>query len=409
IDELGRPHIERNGHGRSSGQFYTPPWVVRYCLDQVFSKGSVELISTIEAAVSRTDDGRRADRMQFKVLDPACGCGNFLLGVLAYLSDCEFSHQQRLSFARQSLYGIEVDGRAASLCRIALLLSLSESFASLAAEDPGLTGSAIADVVAALRRNIVVTDTIFAACRESRWQLSAERHWASGQLGSFDVVVGNPPYISHGSRNQGRLSPSLSHFLRQSYPEAAEYKIRTHSIFQDIALRYARPGGKVCLLLPDAFLTGRYYRRLRSKLLKDSRILAFTEFTDEIIGEATVGHWCVAAYQRVEWPAGVEKPNYDVDLYSFSRDRQATGGNPLECRPEPAQSYRLPIRALVSADCTRFELVFNDTDRFLQAALRKLPPLGSILRGHTGMRSRVGQSAIVSRHREGDAWQRGLA
>src|SRR5262249_7608540 len=97
IDELGRPHIERNGHGRSSGQFYTPPWVVRYCLDQVFSKGSVELISTIEAAVSRTDDGRLADRMQFKVLDPACGCGNFLLGVLAYLSDCEFSHQQRLS------------------------------------------------------------------------------------------------------------------------------------------------------------------------------------------------------------------------------------------------------------------------------------------------------------------------
>src|SRR4029453_2387741 len=33
IDELGRPYIERNGRGRSSGQFYTPPWVVHYCLE----------------------------------------------------------------------------------------------------------------------------------------------------------------------------------------------------------------------------------------------------------------------------------------------------------------------------------------------------------------------------------------
>src|SRR5262249_38852556 len=154
-----------------------------------------------------------------------------------------------------------VDGGAASLCRISLLIALSDNFAGMARRDPACADAAIADVLEALRRHVVVSDTKFAASQDKTSQpaVAADRqNWTVSDLGRFDVVVGNPPYISHGSRNQGKMNQSLSRYLRRSYPEAAEYKIRTHSIFQDIALRYAGGGGAICLLLPDAFLTGRY-------------------------------------------------------------------------------------------------------------------------------------------------------
>ena len=70
----------------------------------------------------------------------------------------------------------------------------------------------------------------------------------------FHIVIGNPPYVSFGARNQQRISCGQDQFFRRCFPEAAEYKIRLHSIFQQLSIMIAKPGGEVVLLLPDAFL-----------------------------------------------------------------------------------------------------------------------------------------------------------
>ncbi|HEY9868325.1 MAG TPA: N-6 DNA methylase, partial [Candidatus Obscuribacterales bacterium] len=455
IDESGRPYIQKNRNGRAAGQFYTPPWVIRYCLNQALSKGSSKLISAIEEAASSAQDNGGADRMQFKMLDPACGTGNFLLGLIDCLTSRGMRPDEMLSVVRDSLYGIEIDGRAASLCRIGLLISLSDSFRWMAARH-GLQAAraAVAETAAALRRHIIVSDTLIAGalldpdqlgrpaapgsagfqpagCRLSRGQASTlsvigtqvgaigtllgrepPGNWDISQAGTFDLVVGNPPYISYGSRSQAKLSSSMSRFLRSSYAGSAEYKVRTHSIFQEIALRYARVGGRVAMLVPDAYLTGQYYEKLRRHILSEAKILSITEFPDDIIGDATVGRWCIGLYERKHPDGHALSTDYDVEIHSFAAGPERPASRHPDARSSdaaPAVSYQLPAEIMVSADRKRFQLIFSDMERDLICAVSGLPALKTVLRGHTGMRSLTGQASIVAKHPTGDGWQKGIS
>jgi hypothetical protein len=421
IDESGRPYIRRNRNGRATGQFYTPPWVVRYCLNQALSKGSGNLISAIEEAASSRRDNSGADHMQFKMLDPACGTGNFLLGLVDCLTSRGMRPDDILSVARDSLYGIEIDGRAASLCRVGLLISLSNCFRWIAARDGQQAAcAAVSETATALRRHIIVADTLIAGAlldgHQTGIAVLPDRHapgnWAFAQAGLFDLVVGNPPYISYGSRSQAKLPSSMSRYLRTCYAGSAEYKVRTHSIFQEIALRYARAGGRVALLVPDAYLTGQYYERLRLHILSEAKILSITEFPDDIIGDATVGQWCIGLYERKHPGDHLLSTDYDVEVCSFAAGpRQPAAHKPDGRSPDPAPAvcYRLPACIMVSADRKRFQLVFSDMERDLVLAVSGLPALKTVLRGHTGMRCVSGQANIVARRRLGEGWQKGIS
>ena len=205
----------------------------------------------------------------------------------------------------------------------------------------------------------------------------------------FDLVVTNPPYVSFGSRDQRQASKSWSTYLRLNYPESSEYKIRLHSIFQDIALRYLKEGGQSVLLLPDAFLTGCFYEKLRLKLLKDTRINSFTELPDATIGDATVGGWLVAHYQK---DTGKTNKTYSLEIISLRENRR----------------FEMPVQSLVSKDRSRFRLLYDKQDMDIWLHMDGLSTMASLIKGRTGIRSRGGQSTIVSCDKLGSNWQKGI-
>jgi hypothetical protein len=369
-------NIQRKENRRRVGQFYTPPQVVDYCLQVGLGKDSTLLMNGIKA------------NKPFKILDPSCGTGNFLLGAIRLLSFENLSAQERLWFVANCLHAIELDGRAASVARLSLLVAQRDSLYELSDQQgPGETTLAADELLRALRRHIVVQDTLLAAA-----DLMND---SSPPLASYDLVITNPPYISFGARNQPVLPQSQSRFLRAVYPCSAEYKIRVHSIFQDIALRYAREGGLAVLLVPDGFLTGSFYCRLRGLLLERTRLKHFSELRDDTVVDAVVGRWSVACYIRDSKP---DKGNYQVDLYS---EVEGNGKRaPL--------NFQLPLSIFVTKDKNRFRLLFDETDKQICLLTDQLMPLNTVMRGHTGMRARHGQSSIVSQHCRGDFWRKGI-
>lgn len=394
-------------HGRrKKGQFYTPPWVVQYCLEKSLAQDSVLLMKAVQ---QRRDIRSIAGSHIFEILDPACGTGNFLLGVLRYLVERGGSADDVVAAAEECLFGRDLDGAAVSIAIWSIVLFVYEVTDKKEQID-------IQRLLNKLTKHLRVTDSVFESfCVKSAGTSAAAATSSSSSSSSsstsasesdpdaphtFDLVITNPPYISFGSRGQEQILPSKASFLRRNFSISAEYKIRLNSIFQEVALNYVRDGGKICLFIPNSFLTGQGYAKLRAALLERTRILSLTELREDTMKDPVVGRWCVAVYQKGE----PEKLDYPVELVTFAQADpfSQTGRNsqshtlPQSEAKRVAHSYHIVASHLVTRDQSRFRLVFGKLDEELALRMEALAPLSSVARGHTGIRARAGQKTIIA-------------
>lgn len=400
---------------KSKGQFYTPSWTVDYCLEKSLgtlfgNSDEIEKADTLyrgsESTLTNGDD----EPAPPAVLDPSCGTGNFLLGVLDYLRR---KNAEPLAIARAaavSLFGFDTDGKAVCLARVSVMLSVFESGASMLEScvrmlDCGAGTNAL-ELFRRISANIKVTDSIYEPVPTK----------------GFDLVITNPPYLSFGARNQDRIPDATLNWIKHQFPISSEYKIRYNAVFQELALKHARAGGKVCLFVPDGFLTGKRYGKLRDGILKQTKIVSLTEFPDDTIGGAVVGRWCAAIYENTARNiAGVKnsrQANRSSDASNYSGANDSSGACvssnagdyavKLETFVGTNQTYELPVSSLVTRDLNRFRLVFNKIDEELLSRCDKLTPLCKVLRGHTGIRARNGQKTILAETRQGTTFRRGI-
>jgi hypothetical protein len=409
--------IQAKERRRIVGQFYTPPLVVKYCFDIAFGRNLAELINRLKPAKSAAilADHQQAVRCDiskiFKVLDPSAGTGNFPCGFIQYVRNALASQSNTpnaiaetlYATACDSLYANELDARAAALARLAITIAVSDEIGYLceskvSVEKAGSGCVHLYEYLAQkLQQHIVVSDSILAAA-----------HLETGADNEFDLVITNPPYVSFGARNQKVLLEGSAKLLKRRYPEAAEYKVRYHSIFQDIAVRYAAAGGSIVLLIPDGFLTGSYYRKLRKLLLRSCRIRSLSELPASIIPDAVVGRWCIAHYLKDRESEG----DYLVDLATFIDDK----GQALESfvsdvsagELNAAQTYALSMNELRDKTNDSFRLIFDKQDHELLKLTDRMPRLKSILSGYTGIRSLTGKNSITGRQPLNDFWRRGI-
>lgn len=344
FDDDGRPFINGGGKQRRGGEFYTAPGLVDYCL----------------AEAGWNFKGR--------LLDPACGTGNFLLGALD-------ASKNRLATVGL-LHGFDVDGKAVAIARALLAIACSGDLAAQpsAVSEVEFSGQ-LAKLHQQLDQQVRVVDAV-----------------TLDNQGKFDFVITNPPYLSFGSRNQQAMAPGHDRYLRLKFPASSQYKIRLHSVFQEICLRQAAAGGQVVLLLPDAFLTGAYYLKLRQLITREAEIIGFTELPEATFADATAGRWCIAHYRKKG--AGEGQPSI-ISLTSFDKSWQS-------------RKFAMPQAALVSADKHRFRLLFDSADLKVVQSLESLNQVASRFQGHTGIRARHGQASIVGDQERGSNWKRGI-
>ncbi len=377
-------------HRRSKGQYYTPPDIVRYCIHKAQKEGSTELIKSVSDAVSIYSANTKSKSQQYRILDPACGTGNFLVGFIDYALDSEANEEWICDFVCTSLFGMDLDGRAVALARSSLLLRI---FALMTPKSSSWLRDELSRIMQALSENIIVTDSILAVLQEERASLIFDGRISDG----FDLVITNPPYLSFGARNQPKIEKVSTSLLKNYFPDSAEYKIRLNAIFHDVCYRLAKQhGGTITLLVPDGFLTGRRYSRLRKAILGNTRIISLSELPDTSIPGATVGRWCIPVLERT---VDKSEEDYQIELESFC---QSNGDTPNKA------VFSMPLSHLVSSEHQRFHMVFTSEDDAIAQHMLQFAPLRTYLRGHTGIRSRIGQRNVVAQKREGENWRPGL-
>src|SRR5579859_7284278 len=96
---------------KKRGHFSTPPLLVEQILD----------------ACGYTPE---KDLSHIRVLDPACGSGNFLAGVLRRLIASEKEHERTLTSVQRNIWGLDPDPVACFLAEMQLSSIFAEEFRS---------------------------------------------------------------------------------------------------------------------------------------------------------------------------------------------------------------------------------------------------------------------------------------
>jgi hypothetical protein len=237
----------------------------------------------------RQAEQAQADLMRYVVLDPACGCGNFLY--LAYRElrrieqrlherEAELRERAGMPAARRlnvffplgNVRGIEIDPFAVSLARVTLWMAHR-----LAVEELGLDERTLplADL-----SGIVNDDALRAP-------------WPAA-----DAIIGNPPY--HGSQNlRGLLGDERVQWLKHAYgcgvQDLAVYWFRK-------AATSMRPGTRAGLVATNSVSQGRARKASLNFVVQHGGVITDAISRRKWPGEAVVNVSIVNWIQRPEKP-----------------------------------------------------------------------------------------------------------
>ena len=216
---IAEPALSRAAR-RAAGVYYTSPQLVSLVLDGVFDQATTTLRDSLP---------------EFRVLDFACGAGEFLVQALQRLADL-----RGLSVARTAIFGLDIDPRAIASAR-ARLCQIDEHFPI----DHLKLGDALDN--------------------------------ASFPAESFDLIVGNPPYVNVRQLARSLTAAAIDR-LRATY-QTARGNFDLYPLFIERAISLLRPGGRCALVIPNKWTTLDYARNCRELLLEQTSLDAVTDLT----------------------------------------------------------------------------------------------------------------------------------
>ncbi len=207
---------------RGRGHFSTPPWLVEHILD----------------ACGYTPD---SDLRATRVLDPACGSGNFLAAaahrLVSFVTRTGLPQEECAALVQRNLWGFDPDPVSCFLSEMQLSAAVTPSVESVDALMP-----------------ITVAAT--------RWHI----HQADGLALQWpepcvDLFLANPPYLA--AKNTDLSAYPTAHRRGQA---------DSYLLFLNLGLQIVRPGGWLGLVLPDPLLARTNAASERTRLLKEFTI-----------------------------------------------------------------------------------------------------------------------------------------
>ena len=388
----------RRAERKAAGVFYTPEHIVNYILERTLGRHDF------------------VNNPAPKILDPACGTGNFLVAaydvlwyklnenlillqhryaknhyrikggdIEACMTGIQYWQPENLHYhiINNCLYGADVDQVAVSRAKSRLdEKAVPQSTLGIADE------------------NLVVCDSLI------RWESLAA---APGQVSGdsmcskpvltefwrqkFDYIVGNPPYISFGLNRAGKIPVVQSDYLRHNYPRSAQYKLSYYALFFERSIGVLRTGGYLGFITPDSYLLGRYYSKIREYILEACRIHEITLASSKVFTGVLVGIPAITILQKVDTACLTAVVTV----------------NRLSDKGMPEAGFHYEQDYFMQQVYKRFRLFFDERDKEIIDKLEQAACLlKNIAKIRTGMRSLTVQADIKSKEKQGNTWRKGL-
>ncbi len=241
---------------KKQGSYYTPAYLVRYMVERCCRY-------ILDGSPSRTKG------QGFRALDPSCGGASFLIEIWRQLIRRGWSADA----AGEAVFGIDTDQEAVDLCIYLLTVAVTaKSSKPVHPENVKFrlqkqikTGNALA----AVKGNLLFGDLTTGLRDGLDWQHEFPAVYspdAGGRAAGFDLVIGNPPYVSNKL-----IPPQEKRYYQENY-FSAQGQFDLAVPFLEQGLNLLKNSGILCYLTSNKFLAADYGKNLRQELLVRNRI-----------------------------------------------------------------------------------------------------------------------------------------
>jgi hypothetical protein len=233
----------------------------------------------------------------FRITDPACGSGSFLINAYQYLLDwylgeyikapdqykkqCvktggrngtavyKLSANERKRILTSHIFGVDIDAQAVEATKLSLLLKALEGLNGREIQKELFNGRVLPDLSRNIKcGNSLIGNDFYAQgtpglTEDDQYRINAfdwETEFADAFTdGGFDAVIGNPPYVlifdGRGKKYKKYIEAKYPQFQRNNDLYAA-------FIVKGISLVKQR--GRFSFITPNTYLRGDYFKALRS-------------------------------------------------------------------------------------------------------------------------------------------------
>lgn len=285
-----------NTKRKKDGVFYTPKYITKYIVENTVGKLCEEKKVALEILEEEyfTDKKRqkkviqglvekleiyRKWLLQLTICDPACGSGAFLNQALDFLID-EHQYIDELqaklfgdalvlsdmenSILENNLFGVDLNEESVEIAKLSLWLRTAQPNRKL----NDLNGNIKCG-------NSLIDDVKVAGDKAFNWQQAFPKVF---EKGGFDVIIGNPPYGATLNENDVQ-------YFRKKYSTVIGHS-EVYYLFTEKAINdLVKKGSYIGYIIPNAWLSNKYARKLRELLIDETRIEKLINFNKKIIFE----------------------------------------------------------------------------------------------------------------------------
>ncbi|MEA2050993.1 MAG: N-6 DNA methylase [Campylobacterota bacterium] len=303
---------------KKDGVFYTPPYITKYIVDNTLGKmciekreelhiGSETLVSPKNLKKLTKKEQQTKDNLEtyknwlfnLKILDPACGSGAFLNQALEFLirehtnlqndlalmGDLFASYTVEESVLENNLYGVDINEDATEIAKLSLWLRTAKK---------GRPLTKLADKI---------------LCANSLLDMPFEE-------GSFDIVIGNPPYVR--SEIFSDLKPNLQ-LIYKTFVGTADLFV----YFYELGIKMLKPNGLKGYICSSKFFRAKYGEKLREYILTNTSIEQIVDFEGIKIFEDAMVESAITIFKKNFIENHIFKL-IDTNLIDFSEIEQPT-------------------------------------------------------------------------------------
>jgi len=346
---LGKVFEELVTGRHESGSYYTPRPVVSFMCREALKGHLADRAGAPESAIAKLVDDHVVEGLTeahasaiiealngLKAVDPACGSGAYLLGLLQELiairrtlqserlaTDPGFLYALKLHIISHNLYGVDIDPFATEIAKLRLWLSLAveadrpvplpnldfkiETGDSLLGPNPQHAEHLQAAAIHSLADKTVEKKLQYIDSRgdekdrlrqEIEQDLDDIRRLLDHEVedgivdwrvqfadvfqanGGFDIALANPPYVRQ------ELITSYKPSLKKSFPDVYAGAADLYVYFYGRAIHILRDGGHLSYIAPNKFFRATYGSKLRAYLLDKTELSSLIDFADYPIFQA---------------------------------------------------------------------------------------------------------------------------